>query len=69
MFNIYESPAHLEPMNDNGDKVFQGWTSDLEEDNAMEPLLDAEGNGSEDELIEAPHKRIQHQLDVLVLIA
>ena len=56
-------------MNDDGAEVFQGWTSDLEEDDAMEPLLDAEGNGSEDELIEAPHKRVRCQLDVLVLVA
>jgi hypothetical protein len=35
----------------------------------MEPLLDAEGDGSEDELIEAPCKCIQHQLDVPVLVA
>jgi hypothetical protein len=45
-------------MNDDGAEVFQGWTSDLEEDDAMEPLLDAKGDGSEDELIEAPHKRV-----------
>ena len=66
--DAYESPAHSEPTNDNGDEVFQGWTSDLEEDDAMEPFLDTEGNGSEDEPIEAPHKRVRHQLDVAVLV-
>jgi hypothetical protein len=35
-----------EPTNDHSNDVFQGWTSDLEEDDAMEPLLDAEGDGS-----------------------
>jgi len=39
----YEGPAHSKPMNDDGAEVFQGWTSDLEEDDAMEPLLDAKG--------------------------
>ena len=34
----------------------------------MEPLLDTEGDGSEDEPIEAPHKRVRRQLDVAVLI-
>jgi hypothetical protein len=65
----YEGLAHSEPMNDDGAEVFQGWTSDLEEDDAMEPLLDAKGDGSEDELIEAPHKRVRRQLDVPVLVA
>ena len=34
----------------------------------MEPLLDAEGDGSGDELTNAPCKRVQHQLDVPVLV-
>jgi hypothetical protein len=47
--------VHSEPMNnlDDNDEIFRGWTSDLEEDDTMEPLPDAEGDGSGDELTDA----------------
>ena len=45
------SPMHSELMN-NDDEIFQGWTSDLEYDDVIEPLLDAEGDGVETESCE-----------------
>ena len=60
-----KGPACSE-LTDNDNEIFRGWTSDLEEDDAMEPLLDAEG---EDELTDAPYKRVRRQLNVPVLVA
>jgi len=45
-------------MNDDNEKYSEGGPPILKNDEAMELLLDAEGGGSEDELIDAPRKRV-----------
>ena len=52
----------------NNDKIFQGWMSDLEDDDEMEPLLDAKDDGHDDKSTDAPEKCIQCQLDVPILV-
>ena len=39
------------------DEIFWGWMSDLEDD-VMEPLLDAEGDGHDNESTNAPEKHV-----------
>jgi hypothetical protein len=61
--------AHSEPMNDDVSKCFKGGPLILKRMMLWSHCLDTKGNGSGDELIKAPHKHVQHQLDVPVLVA